>query len=242
MDFLRPSFLPEPGTVPNSVADGDYMARVRFVRLTGLLHLGSLLLPAGFVWFWLQPGPMEALSRIDTEITYLSAVGFWVLVAVARRAPAALQVAAYGLFAACVSAVVAPWLGWMHDGFPVFIEAAGWILASAWIGLALYNLFCGRDYSFAGELILVCLWVGAVAAAVTFGSDLTISEGLTLYLIAAVPACYWVSDLAMILRRRTHGDMAPAVMDLHRDMLNFVGIPFRLAGMARRRGKVQMKW
>ena len=215
---------------------------VHFVRAVGVTQLASQLFVAFMTWVWLQPDPLAWLSRIDTEVTYLIAAGSLVLLAALRRAPSTLQLLNFALFATSFSAALSLWGVSMHDRFPDFVSAALWAYGASWLGLLVYTVLSGHDFSLVGGYVLVLVWVIGVVVYYTFATTLVFSEGLTIALVIGLLLFYWVYDLAMILRRRTKSEIIPAVMDLYRDLLNMVGYPIRLMRMPRTWRRVPSRW
>ncbi|MCW5946835.1 MAG: hypothetical protein KIT74_07360 [Fimbriimonadales bacterium] len=232
-----PPLLPEPITVPGNVADGDYNVRVRFVKVVGLSHLLSIAMLGAVVALCLRPSSMVELSQRGPE--RLVPLAFLALIAlsIGRRLAPVFQFFVLVALMLSAGAALSFWIASWHDSFPEFMEAAGYTLLSAWGALVLYNLLCGRDYSFVGEFVLS--WIASIAVAV-FASihfRLTVAEGLTLGVAATSALVYWTYDLAMILRRRTPAEPFQAIVDLYRDLLNFVGFPVRILRMPKRKGR-----
>jgi FtsH-binding integral membrane protein len=232
-----PPLLPEPITVPGNVADGDYNFRVRFVKLVGLAHLLSIAVLGAVVAICLKPSALVELSQHGPE--RFVPLAFLVLIAlsIGRRLAPFGQLLLLGALLLSAGAALSFWIASWHDSFPEFMEAAGFTLLAAWGTLVLYNLFCGRDYSFMGEFMISWMVTVAVTVVVSIQSRLTVAEALTIGVAATGALVYWTYDLAMILRRRTPAEPIQAIVDLYRDLLNFVGFPVRILRMPKRKGR-----
>ena len=106
----------------------------------------------------------------------------------------------------------------LHDvGWPVWTFA----LVPAWS--CVYILLCRQDLSFIG--MFATAWLGSwaiVLASLSIGWVDQPYLGSALVLTSSY-ALYWVYDLAALLSRRRVREEVGAVVDLYRDLLNFVG-------------------
>jgi hypothetical protein len=232
-----PPLLPEPITVPGNVADGDYATRVRFVRSVGIGHLLSLSAFAALIALFMRPESRALVSRIGFESLVILSVLWLVLLAIVRHARVIWQIPVLVAFLLSLSAWLGTAVARWHETYPGFMETLGIGIATAWTSVLLYNLLCGRDYSFVGEFTLS--FFGAVAFAGLYGIrvGIGISELVAVLTFCAIAVGYWTYDLAMILRRRTAAQQVEAVLDLYRDVLNVLGFPVRILHMPRRRGR-----
>ena len=235
-------YFPEPIKVPNNVADGDYAAGVRFARLVGLAHLASLLGIVALTALWVRIGTPPFLERGNLDVHWLTVAALLALLAWSRRAPLILQGVIFLLFVLTFSAASALWVPYLWAEFPDLCSGFLWALGSAFIGVAAYNLFAGRDYSLVGEYVLAWLFTAISMTAFVLHRDATASEGFAIFVVVSGMLFYWVYDLAMVLRRRTASEPVAAVFDMYRDILNFVGYPIRVMRMQRRPKRLQPKW
>ncbi len=242
MASIPSPYFPEPIKVPNNVADGDYSSGVRFVRLIGLAHLVTLLGIAGLTALWVRIGAPDYLELGSLDVHWLTVAAFLALLAWSRRAPLALQAIVFVLFAVTFSAAFALWVPFLIQEFPDLCGGFLWALGSAWLGVALYNLLAGRDYSLVGEFVLAWLFTGISLIGFVLHGDIGGSQAFAIFVIVSGMLFYWVYDLAMILRRRTAKEPLAAVFDMYRDILNFVGYPVRVMRMQRRPKRLQAKW
>lgn len=234
MSFPIPSpYFPEPITVPGNVNDSGYREVVRFSRVTALTGLLLLAWIVAAATYWMAPHRIEWLLTIGPERIWLFSLGSFVLLALARKAPVAIQLPLFTVFGLGVSATFALWAPAIAEDFPDFAKSLGWTFASGWAGLVLYNCFAARDYSFLGQYVLVWLATVASTTAFTLLSDTVFSLAFASLVVFSVALYYFVYDLSMILRRRRPGQALYGALDLYRDALNFVGFPVRVMRMPR---------
>jgi hypothetical protein len=233
MAHIPPPYFPEPITVPNNVADGKYARAVAFIRVVAVGNLLSLCLLAFVIRGWLDPAALRWLAQIDTEVTYLAAILSLVALAFLRKAHIAVQLVAFAVLLFAAGAALALWGAYLHDRFPVYTEVFVRTFVVAWIGALVYCSLAGRDFSFVGCFMLVGLLCLGYIIYAAIRTDVVFSEGMTMAVTLALTLFYWLYDMAMILRRRTHDEAALAILDLYRDLLNFVRYPIRVMRMPR---------
>jgi hypothetical protein len=214
-----PNYVPEPLEVPGNITLAPYTARVWFIRKVTSLHLLSLAIVALLAMIPMPAAPWFYPTGV------LSAV--LVLLDILRIRLRGKPVEALASSAALPCVILAvSWLA--HDltlmGLPVAFVLAG----PACCGL--YTLFCGRDYSFVGCLLLALIasTTGLATLSVQFKmSSSTAGWGL---LMNAAYLTYFVYDLASLMARRRQGEEPAAVVDLYRDVFNFFGYFIRIIG------------
>lgn len=234
-----PPILPEPITVPNNAADAPYELRLRFIKKVGLLNLASLAVIAGVVYGVFHSQLFDIAVRFSTEALFLGTVFALVGLSATRRSPLFVQILIWVALVAFVCAPLGLLISQLHDAFPAFTETAGWSLLACWVGLVIYHLVCGRDFSFFGIFCLVFFAALLVTVTLTIvNKEVSFVEGLTLVLAEILFLFYWVYDMAMVLRRRTLKEPVQAALDHYRDLLNFVGFPVRVLRMRKRKGRV----
>lgn len=232
-----PPLLPEPITVPNNVADGDYDTRVRFVRTVGIGHLLSLAILAIAVGLFMHPTGRLYVAEVGAQVIGVFSAVCLILLAAVRHSKPLWQLLVFLAFLLSFSA----WMGTavlrLHESYPAFTESLGIGIATAWVAVLLYNVLCGRDYSFVGEFTISFLAVCVAVWLYGKGVRLDFSETLAVLSLCALALGYWTYDLAMILGRRTSSERLAAILDLYRDVLNFLGFPVRILRMPRRKGR-----
>ncbi|MEJ5170377.1 MAG: hypothetical protein WHU10_05265 [Fimbriimonadales bacterium] len=212
-----PPFIPEPIEIPGNVAEQSRRECLRFVRRTVVFHalsVGLVALVALAPLPWL-PAEAPAIAALATLLA-LSAVRN-----LAKGYPADLR----------ISVALAPFL-WVMLGLTAgALARQGWPVWSALAGVLCslaYTLASGRDHSFVGQyalslaassvaLLLVCRELGLGAAATVWA--LVWNAGYLFYL---------VYDLAAVLTRRLPKEEWGAVVDLYRDVLNFLTYSVRV--------------
>ena len=100
---------------------------------------------------------------------------------------------------------------------------AVWAIPFAVLSGSAYVALCGRDLSFVGMFFASVAGSVALSAVVVWARGW---EGFALYQAAAIAAgfaFYYVYDLAALLSRRRLREEWGAVVDLYRDLLNFIG-------------------
>jgi hypothetical protein len=234
MSFPIPSpYFPEPITVPGNVNDSGYRVVVWFSRVTALVGLALLAGIACATIYWMAPERVEWLLTVGPERIWGISLCSFVLLALARKAPIAIQLPLFTVFALGVSATFALWAPAIAEDFPDFAKSLGWTFASGWTGLVLYNVISARDYSFLGQYVLVWLVTVVSTSVYTLLSEIVFSLAFASLVVFSVALYYFVYDLSMILRRRRPTQAMEGALDVYRDTLNFVGYPVRVMRMPR---------
>lgn len=211
-----PPFVPQPIEIPGNVAEEPYRVMVGFVRRVASMHLGSVLLVYG-----VAVAPFPSPGGLVSTLALLACLATLSLVRTFTKPTALDQKISLVLFP-----LVLLTMGWvvraaLDAGFPVWSPLFG--LAAAW----LYAMLCGKDLSFVGQFVLCALSSSialAAVAAMQHIPSLVSTEALILNLATLF---YWIYDLASLLSRRRLGEEAAAVVDLYRDILNFITYPIR---------------
>lgn len=228
-----------PGEI---VADSDYSARTRFVRFVALANLASQVVPALLLVYWLAEGPNRFLVGMSTSGIFLAGVLSFAALAATRRAPLwvhlVLLAGTWFFGTAAVTLALAP----LGEAAPLFVKSCGWVMVAAWFAALWYVTLAGRDFSFLGVAAFAMGSASLMAAGWAFATELTWSEALTAAIVCISLVSYWVFDLAMILRRRRYREEVQAVVDLYRDLLNFVGFPVRLLRIRKRSLREPFTW
>lgn len=212
-----PPFIPEPIEIPGNVAEQSRRECLRFVRRTVAFHALSVAFVALVALVpvpWL-PAEVPASAALATLVA-LSAVRN-----LAKGYPADLR----------ISVALAPFLWAMlgltagalaRQGWPVWAPLAGVLCSLA------YTLSSGRDHSFVGHYALSLL-ASSVLLAFAF-RELGVGPPASLWALAANAAYlfFLVYDLAAVLTRRLPKEEWGAVVDLYRDVLNFLTYSVRV--------------
>ena len=210
-------YFPEPVEVGGNAAAERYGVTLRFIRSTMAGHAGSAFAVVA-VAVLLEPA-------VSFELAGYVFLGCLLALTVVRR------VLDGGILDNVLSlALLAPtiWsLGTVlrlasDSGSPVWVLGLGYVLAS------LYGVFCGRDFSFVGQLVLTIIVLTIVLVTTTLLSGLSWGDAVRWGLLTLAYVTYYVYDLAALLTRRRLGEAPAAVADLYRDLLNFITYTVRI--------------
>lgn len=210
-------YFPEPVEVSGNAATERYIARLGFIRSTMAGHALSAGAVVAVAVFW-EPTVTAALA---------GGVFFGSLFAltVVRRVldgGALDNVLSLLLLLPTVLSLAVLFRLAFDAGSPVWILGIGYALAN------LYGVFCGRDFSFVGQLVLTTIVLTIILLAITIFSTLSWRDAAFWGLLTVVYATYYAYDLASLLRRRRLGEAPAAVADLYRDLLNFITYAVRI--------------
>jgi len=240
--IVAPIF-PEPVRVPGNVADAGHRQAVRYTRNVATVYALSLLVVAGAIRFWLIPGVEEwAATTLDMEVVYALAILSLAALSLTRQAKLWIQLTAWLLSILLVALPLSLLAALVHDGFPLFIDTflAGFLTIA--VGLVVYLWVSGRDQSLFGAFLVLWPLVCGLMIAMTVGTPLTFSEGLTLTVALTGILFYWVYDLGMILRRRRPDETLAGALDLYRDVFNVIGFPIRFARVPKTIRRIPAPW
>ncbi|MGE3126417.1 MAG: hypothetical protein AB7F50_04625 [Fimbriimonadaceae bacterium] len=209
-----PSYFPEPIEVPENAAQGPYLPRVAFVRSVVALHSLTIAATAAFATWGTVPALPGSLALFLGALIVLSAERRLLRNSQLTRllSPAILVIGLYGL-----------------SGLARPLEDAGLPLEGIAISAAAaltYVSVCGKAFSYLGLGFLSMVASSTCLVFLSQGrepgwlaSGIVITAAWILYL------CY---DLSMVVKRRRINEVAPAVADLYRDLLNFALYPGRV--------------
>jgi hypothetical protein len=212
-----PPFIPEPIEIPGNVAEQSRRVCLRFVRRTVLFHALSVLLISIVALVpvpWL-PAEAPGVGALATLVA-LSLVRN-----LAKGYPADLR----------ISILLAPLL-WVMLGLTAgVLVRQGWPLWAPLVGVAcslLYTLLSGRDHSFVGQYALSLAASALLLALICREAEIRPPASLWAQAINAGYLFYLVYDLAAVLTRRLPKEEWGAVIDLYRDVLNFLTYSLRV--------------
>lgn len=204
-------YFPEPMTVPGNIAEAKHRTRVSFVRRVVAWHFVTCLSTAcGVLWL---PLVMPLWSSAALTLGCLTALTF------VRRAfdggtmdnvlsTLVLVPALFGLSQTLAEL--------QTEGWPIVV------FAPVCTGVALYALFCGNDFSYVGQFVIVLVFTGLFLLGARLLGLMTPIETWSGAAVGTVFLFYYVYDLSMLVKRRRQHETAAAVADLYRDLLNFV--------------------
>lgn len=204
-------YFPEPITVPNNVAEAKHRVRVRFVRKVVAGYFVSSALVA-----------VSASASVPDLPPFLAALVFFgglVALSAQRRA------FTYGMKDNLLSvALLLPTLFCLGQVLRSLHES-GWAvlaLAPVVLGVSLYALLCGNDFSYMGQFVLTGLFTVACVGAMEIVGLYSPAQAWTGLVLASAYLFFLVYDLSMLVKRRRLGEEVASVADLYRDLLNFV--------------------
>ena len=225
--FRRPSariravhiqpYFPEPVEVSRNAASERYGVTLRFIRSTMAGHAVSACAVAGVAVLMVPVVSFELAGYI-----FLASL---LALTVLRRV---LDGGALDNVLSLIVLAPTVWsLGSLlrlasDSGSPVWILGLGYVLAS------LYGVFCGRDFSFVGQISLTTISLTIILSATTLLSGLAWPDAARWGLLTLAYVTYYVYDLAALLSRRRLGEAPAAVADLYRDLLNFITYTVRI--------------
>ncbi len=215
-----PPFIPPQIEISGNVAEERYLVRTVFVkRVTGLhtAFCGIILGVALFEW-----PPAEPVAGLILTVVALLALSLVRGLAKGWRHEQVLS-------SVCVPALVA--------GIAILIRVAPvpfWVFGVAPLSMLAYTLFCGRDLSFLGMLVMGSLAVVASMVAGWGFGELSASLAFEAGAVLIAYLLFFVYDLAALQTRRRSGEEFGAVLDLFRDVLNFTTYPIRVINHWRR--------
>lgn len=215
--MIVPPYVPDAIQVPGNVAQERHPVRVEFIRRVVALHAVSSLAVAGMV-----ASPMPALSlRASGIFLALTLVVLSVMRDLTKPRPIDQL---YSLvFSPVMFVALAMTLKRLLEaGVPVWAVGVG--LACV-VG---YTVFARRDFSFVGGYVL-SVSGSSVAILLLEGSPWIGPFDLrTALALNAGILLYFVYDLAALQTRRRKGEIAAAVIDLYRDVLNIFSYSIRV--------------
>ena len=207
-----PNYVPEPEQVLGNVTKEPYELRLTFIRHVLGRFVGSvamvvgvgLLLPKNFeVWpvslalvifLFLASGIRTVFRGTDLEPKLTS---FTLPVAIL-------------LFALATRS-------WTAVHFPA------WSILAGISCFGIYAAVCGRDFSFVGGYTLSLIVSSVFIACVMVEEGMTSQRSAQALAWNAIGLFYLVYDLAALLSRRKPSERWASVVDLYRDVFNFVG-------------------
>jgi FtsH-binding integral membrane protein len=213
-----PNYVPDPIEIPGNVTEEPYRIRVAYIKRVATLHFVSLLVVQGIAY---SPPLLPAnLSWWPVAVLILALA---VIRVALRRGLREATVSTYLLVPLLLVVGIA-----LHpvqaSGFPLWT-----LLLGPGCGLV-YALLCGRDFSFLGQYLLSLIASSTAIAALWVGAPSSVEGARYALLANGAYLSYWVYDLASLLARRRRGEELEAVVDLYRDVVNFLGYLVRCLG------------
>lgn len=207
-----PNYVPEPEQIPGNVTKVAYPLRLKFIRRTLNQFIGSVCMVIGLGL--LVPRNVDVVPiTVALLIVLLLVSGIRTIFRGMDLEPKlttwSLPVV-IGIFAVATR-------GWTAAHFPAWSILAG--IAS----FGIYSAICGRDFSFVGGYVLSLITSSVFIAFVMVEERMSSRSSTWALLWNAGGLFYLVYDLAALLSRRKTGESWASVVDLYRDVFNFLG-------------------
>lgn len=218
-----PPFMPQPIEIPGNVATERYRVRLGFVRRVSALHLLSVGIVAAAV-----SAPFPERTIWWPAVGTLGSLVVLTLVRALARGRRREQ-----LLSLCLFPVLLAFLAWLVRD----LAAMGWPMWAPAIGVgcaAAYALTCGRDLSFVAMVVIPAFVSSLLIGLAAFTTGLSGRQGILALALNFGFLFFVVYDLASLLSRRRLGEEIGAVVDLYRDILNFLGYGVRVVQHWRR--------
>ncbi|HRI42806.1 MAG TPA: hypothetical protein PLL78_10235 [Fimbriimonadaceae bacterium] len=210
-------YFPEQIVEPGNVADERYSTRLGFVRRVAFGHYLTIL--AGT---WVA-GSLHA--QLPAPTAAMVAGGLLLVLSMLRNfaGHSRLELVGNALLLAPLLIVLGLLArAGIDRGIPLWSIP---IAATCAMG---YVAVCGRDFAFLGQFAMSFLGTVAVLVALLLNGIVPLSAVASASGVAAAYLAYTVYDLAALLTRRRLGEELSAVVDLFRDVLNFLTYSFRV--------------
>ncbi|MBL8049081.1 MAG: hypothetical protein JNJ45_10415 [Chthonomonas sp.] len=206
-------YFPEAEELPGNAAGLDYDVRLGFIRDVIDRFTLSVLVVAAATVSLLNWAPDYAR---DLTRSALAALGALLVASTLRKIR-------LGGESDRLSIWVLPFILGTMARLAAALTLAGVrleLIPIAVLAVWLYRMMCGRDFSFLGLFTLGCLPLGVGWA--------ILRPGWWGLLWGVMTLAYVSYDLAALLQRRRLNEAGLAVVDLYRDVLNFISYTFRV--------------
>jgi FtsH-binding integral membrane protein len=218
-----PPFIPPQIEIPSNVAEAKYPVRIAFVKRVVGLHSAYWAVILGLA---LIPLPAASLG-LAASVVFGSLLGLSLVRGLAKG----------WRHEQLLSALCVPPLTFglvMLVQVTVAFGLPFWVWGLGPISTLMYAMLCGRDLSFVGMFVMTSL---GSCGTILFGAqfDWFTKPMLWESLIGLLAfLLFFVYDLAALQTRRRLGEELGAVLDLFRDLLNFLTYPIRVISHWRR--------
>ena len=207
-----PNYVPEPEQIPGNVTKEPYALRLQFIRKTLRRFLGSVavIVALGLV----VPKNLDFMPTTLALLVVLFCVsGIRTFLRGTEIEP---KITALLLpLGVVMVALAARSLTAAH--FPA------WSLLAGIACFGIYAASCGRDFSFVGGYALALIPSSVFISFVMVEEGMSSQRSTQALLWNAVGLFYLVYDLASLLSRRKSDESWASVVDLYRDVFNFLG-------------------
>jgi hypothetical protein len=209
-----PNYVPEPEQIPGSVTKEAYADRLRFIRRVLYSFLGSvgcivgvgLLIPKEFAKY-----PFQATIGLLICLFLVSGIR-----SLFRGTDQEQKLTSYTL-PIIIFAFAFATRTWTVGHFPT------WSILAGIACFGIYASICGRDFSFVGGFTLSLIVSSVFIAFVMVEEGMSSQRSGQALIWNSCGLFYLVYDLAALLSRRRPNESWAAVVDLYRDVFNFMG-------------------
>ena len=207
-----PNYVPEPEQIPGNVTKEPYSLRLKFIRQVLSRFIGSVGIVVGIGLF--LPKNIEVIPVTVALLVVLFVVsGIRTFLRGTDLEPKLTNISlplVIIIFALATRS-------WTAVHFPA------WSILSGIACFGIYAAVCGKDFSFVGGYTLALIVSSVFIACVMVEEGMSSQRSGQALIWNAVGLFYLVYDLAALLSRRKPKESWASVVDLYRDIFNFVG-------------------
>jgi len=210
-------YFPEPVAVSGNAASERYGVTLGFIRKTMAGHALSAGAVVGVAALLTPAVPFKLAGTVF--------LGCLLALTIVRR------VLDGGSLDNVLSLVVLAPTVWSLGTMLRLVSDSGsavWILGVGYVLAGLYGVFCGRDFSFVGLIVLTTIALTIILLTTILFFGLAWAQAALWGVATVAYLTYYVYDLAALLSRRRLGEAPAAVADLYRDLLNFITYTVRI--------------
>ena len=207
-----PNYVPEPEQIPGNVTTLAYSERLRYIRQVLKCFIGSVGFIVGIgLLIPKQIGMVPATVGLLIALFLVSGIRSFL-----RGTELEPKLTAYSLPIVIIGFAIAT-RAWTAAHLPA------WSILAGIACFGIYAWVCGRDFSFVGGYTLSLIVSSVFIALVMVEEGMTSQRSAQALIWNASGLTYLVYDLAALLSRRKPAEALPAVVDLYRDVFNFMG-------------------
>jgi hypothetical protein len=207
-----PNYVPEPEQIPGNVTSEPYALRLTFIRQVLNRFVGSIGIVVGIGL--VLPKNIDVVAVTVTLLLVLFLVSG--IRTILRGTDLEPKLTTISLPVVILVFALAT-RSWTAVHFPA------WSILAGIACFGIYASVCGRDFSFVGGYTLALIVSSVFIAFVMVEEGMTSQRSAEALIWNAAGLFYLVYDLAALLSRRKPGEGWASVVDLYRDIFNFVG-------------------
>lgn len=207
-----PNYVPEPEEIPGNLTKEPYARRVQYIRHVLYKFIGSVAMIVGVGLLVPRNLPVWPITGFML-IVLLLVSGIRTVLRGTNLEP---KLTTWCLPIVVVAVAVTS-RAWTAAAFPA------WSILAGIACFGIYATICGRDFSFVGGYALSIIASSVFIAGVMVEEGMSSQRSTEALLWNAFGLFYLVYDLAAMLSRRKRNESWASVVDLYRDIFNFVG-------------------